>query len=189
MSLSFRPIVVKMADEVATALQAIERDGYTVIEGVLDPSGCDELVADLVRLESELGTVPAGNSFEGAATWRIYNLLAYGPRYEAIPVDPRVLPVVEGVLDEGCLVSSLSSIAIGPGEQEGGLAAGGSDHDPPLRTPVVRFRRGVLEQLETQDVDEEGDGRVVLVDHQGDPFEEGHAEVCTHVGVQPGGGV
>jgi ectoine hydroxylase-related dioxygenase (phytanoyl-CoA dioxygenase family) len=27
-----------------------------------------------------------------------------------------VLPIVEGVLDDGCLVSSLSSIAIGPGE-------------------------------------------------------------------------
>ena len=124
MSLSFRPDVLsfrrnvgEMADEVATALQAIERDGYAIIEGVLDPSGCDELIADLVRLESELGTVPAGNSFEGAATWRIYNLLAYGPRYEAIPVHARVLPIVEGVLDEGCLVSSLSSIAIGPGEQ------------------------------------------------------------------------
>ena len=28
----------------------------------------------------------------------------------------RVLPVVEGVLDRGCLISSLSSIAIDPGE-------------------------------------------------------------------------
>jgi ectoine hydroxylase-related dioxygenase (phytanoyl-CoA dioxygenase family) len=40
----------------------------------------------------------------------------HGPRYEAIPVHPAVLPVVEGVLDPGCLVSSLSSIAIGPEE-------------------------------------------------------------------------
>ena len=33
-----------------------------------------------------------------------------------MPVHPRVLPVVEGVLDRGCLISSLSSIAIDPGE-------------------------------------------------------------------------
>jgi ectoine hydroxylase-related dioxygenase (phytanoyl-CoA dioxygenase family) len=31
-------------------------------------------------------------------------------------VHPAVLPVVEGVLDGGCLISSLSSINIGPGE-------------------------------------------------------------------------
>jgi ectoine hydroxylase-related dioxygenase (phytanoyl-CoA dioxygenase family) len=31
-------------------------------------------------------------------------------------VHPHVLPIVEGVLDPGCLVSSLSSINIGPGE-------------------------------------------------------------------------
>ena len=47
---------------------------------------------------------------------RIYNLLASGKVYEAIPVHDNVLPIVEGVLDSGCLVSSLSSIAIEPGE-------------------------------------------------------------------------
>ena len=47
---------------------------------------------------------------------RIYNLLAHGELFERVPVHPNVLPIVEGVLDPGCLVSSLSSIAIGPGE-------------------------------------------------------------------------
>ena len=74
---------------------------------------CDD---DLVRLEHDLGIEPATNSFEGEHTWRIYNLLVHGDLYERIPVHPNVLPVVEGVLDRGCLVSSLSSIAIGPGE-------------------------------------------------------------------------
>ena len=40
----------------------------------------------------------------------------HGALYERIPVHESVLPVVEGVLDPGCLVSSLSSIAIDPGE-------------------------------------------------------------------------
>ena len=34
-----------------------------------------------------------------------------------VPIHPAVLPVVEGVLDDGCLISSLSSISIGPGEK------------------------------------------------------------------------
>ncbi|MEI9886845.1 MAG: hypothetical protein WDN08_10170 [Rhizomicrobium sp.] len=33
-----------------------------------------------------------------------------------MPVHDNVLPVIEGVLDPGCLISSLSSIAIDPGE-------------------------------------------------------------------------
>jgi len=48
---------------------------------------------------------------------RIYNLLVHGKLYEQIPVHERVLPIVEGVLDPGCLVSFLSSISIDPGER------------------------------------------------------------------------
>lgn len=101
---------------VAEHVARIADQGYTIIEDVIDDAACDALLADLDRLERELGTEPAGNSFEGANTTRVYNLLAHGPLWEAIPVDPGVLPVVEGVLDNGCLVSSLSSVSIRPGE-------------------------------------------------------------------------
>ncbi len=60
--------------------------------------------------------MPSKNDFEGDRTVRIYNLLVHGKLYERIPVHPNVLPVVEGVLDLGCLISSLSSISIGSGE-------------------------------------------------------------------------
>jgi ectoine hydroxylase-related dioxygenase (phytanoyl-CoA dioxygenase family) len=94
----------------------IAEHGYTVIEGVLDGAQCDALLADLDRLERDLEIRPAGNSFEGANTTRVYNLLAHGSMWESVPIDPVVLPVVEGVLDAGCLVSSLSSVSIAPGE-------------------------------------------------------------------------
>ena len=94
----------------------LDEHGYTILEDVVDLALVDAVDADLRRLEEELGVVPAGNSFEGARTVRIYNLLVHGPAYEAIPVHPEVLPVVQSVLDAGCLVSSLSSIAIDPGE-------------------------------------------------------------------------
>jgi ectoine hydroxylase-related dioxygenase (phytanoyl-CoA dioxygenase family) len=42
--------------------------------------------------------------------------LARGPLFERIPVHPRVLPIVERVLDRGCLISSLSSISLLPGQ-------------------------------------------------------------------------
>ncbi|RPI11973.1 MAG: phytanoyl-CoA dioxygenase, partial [Actinobacteria bacterium] len=94
----------------------VEQVGYTIVANAIEPDLVTELRDDLARLEHELEVQPAGNSFEGAATWRIYNLLVHGAVYERIPVHPQVLPIVEGVLDSGCLISSLSSIAIGAGE-------------------------------------------------------------------------
>jgi ectoine hydroxylase-related dioxygenase (phytanoyl-CoA dioxygenase family) len=100
----------------SNALERIEKDGYAILEGVIEPDLVTALRDDLLRLERELAIQPASNDFEGRQTWRIYNLLVHGPLYERIPVHGAVLPVVEGVLDDGCLISSLSSISIGPGE-------------------------------------------------------------------------
>ncbi len=97
-------------------LQAIEQDGYTIVENAIEPELVDALNAALDRLETECGIRPGANAFEGHHTIRIYNLLARDAVFEQVPLHPRVLPVVEGVLDEGCLVSSLSSISIDPGE-------------------------------------------------------------------------
>src|SRR6476660_7743765 len=102
--------------DTAAHVAAIANQGFSVIEDAIEPDHVDALCDDLLRLERDLGIEPARNSFEGEQTWRIYNLLVHGDLYERIPVHPNVLPVVEGVLDHGCLVSSLSSIAIGPGE-------------------------------------------------------------------------
>ena len=75
------------------------------------------ILASVAEYETEIRAerVAAGQTiFEGFRTVRIYNLLARGKVFESIPVHEAVLPIVEQVLDSGCLVSSLSSIAIGP---------------------------------------------------------------------------
>jgi ectoine hydroxylase-related dioxygenase (phytanoyl-CoA dioxygenase family) len=103
-------------DATTDPVAAVQRDGYVVIEDAFPAEFADDLRDDLDRLEHDLGVVPADNDFEGLNTLRIYNLLAHGERYQQIPVWSAVLPVVEGVLDPGCLISSLSSIVICPGE-------------------------------------------------------------------------
>ena len=90
--------------------------GWTVIDDAIDPNLIEALLDDLGRLERELDVQPSDNSFEGRSTLRVYNLLARGEIWWKVPLHPKVLPVVEGVLDPGCLISSLSSINIGPGE-------------------------------------------------------------------------
>jgi ectoine hydroxylase-related dioxygenase (phytanoyl-CoA dioxygenase family) len=104
------------SDELATHVARIAADGYTIVEDAIEEDLLDELDDRLRRLEVDLGIVPATNDFEGSETVRIYNLLVHGKVFERVPVHPNVLPVVEGVLDSGCLISSLSSIAICAGE-------------------------------------------------------------------------
>ena len=108
--------MVMSAATVANHAAQVAESGYTVLEGVIEEDLVDAIGDDLLRLERDLGIVPADNVFEGLRTVRIYNLLVHGELYQGIPIHPNVLPVVEQVLDPGLLVSSLSSIAIGPDE-------------------------------------------------------------------------
>jgi ectoine hydroxylase-related dioxygenase (phytanoyl-CoA dioxygenase family) len=154
-----------MASDLDRHLAEIDRDGYTILPEVFDHERATAFLDELDRLETTLGIVPAGNSFEGAATWRIYNLLAHGPLFEAIPVDPAVLPVVEGVLDRGCLVSSLSSIAIGPGERAQPIHA--DDQVMPLAKPHVATVCNTMWAL-TDFTEANGATRVVPGSHHAD---------------------
>jgi ectoine hydroxylase-related dioxygenase (phytanoyl-CoA dioxygenase family) len=122
-------------DTLAAHKARIDRDGYTVLERVIEPELVDALAEDLVALETLYGVKPADNSFEGTKTVRIYNLLALGKLYQAVPVHPNVLPLVERVLDAGCLVSSLSSISIDRGESAQPIHA--DDQLIPLTKPHV----------------------------------------------------
>jgi len=119
--------------DVAQHIEAVRRDGYTIVENAIEPELVEALNGALERLERELGAKPAENQFEGHRTVRIYNLLAYGAPFTEVPVHASVLPIVEGVLDPGCLISSLSSIAIDPGETAQPIHA--DDQVIPLEKP------------------------------------------------------
>ncbi len=94
----------------------VRRDGFTIVENAIEPDLIDALNEALERLERDRNVKPAMNSFEGHHTVRIYNLLAFGEPFVSVPTHQNVLPVIDEVLDPGCLISSLSSIAIDPGE-------------------------------------------------------------------------
>lgn len=113
----------------------IERDGFTILERVIPPALVDAIASELASIEVSERIVPTLNPFEGDKTVRIYNLLARGRVFEQIPVHDAVLPLVEKVLDKGCLVSSLSSIGIDPGQTAQPMHA--DDQLIPLPRPHV----------------------------------------------------
>jgi ectoine hydroxylase-related dioxygenase (phytanoyl-CoA dioxygenase family) len=121
--------------EMDTHLRRIADDGYTILPNAIDPEVVEEIDRALLKLEYDLGIVPADNLFEGLHTTRVYNLLVHGSTFEKIPVHPHVLPVVEAVLDPGVLISSLSSIAIGSDERPQPIHA--DDQLIPLTRPHV----------------------------------------------------
>jgi ectoine hydroxylase-related dioxygenase (phytanoyl-CoA dioxygenase family) len=98
-------------------IERVRLDGYTILRNVIEESLVDALVDALAKLEFELANSPAIDAPEGCRTTRIHNLLSRGAPFDQTPVHAAVLPIVEGVLDRGCLISSISSVAIDKGER------------------------------------------------------------------------
>ena len=116
----------------------IERDGYTVLERVIEPDLVGELlqVIDRVMVDAQIGF--GANRFLGERTRRIFNLLARDPLFARVPIHPAVLPLVERVLDAQCLLSSLTAIEMHPGQAAQPLHADdGSIALPRPHVPVV----------------------------------------------------
>jgi ectoine hydroxylase-related dioxygenase (phytanoyl-CoA dioxygenase family) len=156
-------------DDLDAHAARIEREGYTILEGVIEPELVAALLLDLYRLEEAFDVKPSRNLFEGTRTVRIYNLLVHGALYERVPVHPAVLPLVERVLDRGCLVSSLSSIAIDPDERAQPIHA--DDQLLPLAKPHVPIVCNTMWAL-TDFTDANGATRLIPRSHLGDASPE-----------------
>jgi ectoine hydroxylase-related dioxygenase (phytanoyl-CoA dioxygenase family) len=148
--------------DVTTHLDEIREQGFTILHDAVDPALCRQIAQDLDRLAREFDITPATNLFEGRHTTRIYNLLVHGSLYEGIPVHPSVLPIVEGVLDPGLLISSLSSISIGPGETAQPIHA--DDQLIPLPRPHVPIICNTMWAI-TEFTEENGATRLVPGSH------------------------
>ena len=105
------------ASDLATQVSALfETDGYAIISGAIDQANCERLIEEVGQVESEFDIGFGKNTFEGLQTRRIFNLIARGPRFRELVINPTVLGSVEAILGEGLLLSGTTSMHIGPGE-------------------------------------------------------------------------
>jgi ectoine hydroxylase-related dioxygenase (phytanoyl-CoA dioxygenase family) len=99
---------------VQEVLDLLDRDGYAVVTGVLDP---DQAAATRAELQAVLESIPRGrNPFEGYRTRRIYALFAKTRLLDGPATHPLVLGVLDQVLGNYQL-SAPTGIEIGPGEK------------------------------------------------------------------------
>lgn len=101
----------------AAAAAEIFSQGYHIAKGVLSPELCDELRLAIDDLEKH-GQVPAWlkNPFHGHRTVRFHNLLNHGEVWARIPAHEKILPIVQAVLGEDCLLNNYMTCVIDPGE-------------------------------------------------------------------------
>ena len=82
--------MVTLADlAISDHLARIDVDGYTILEGAIEPDLVQTLRDTIRRLERELHVEPKGTAAEGHATRRMYNLLAKDPVFQAMPLHER----------------------------------------------------------------------------------------------------
>jgi ectoine hydroxylase-related dioxygenase (phytanoyl-CoA dioxygenase family) len=98
-------------------LEAIDRDGYVVIERAVGPDVLAAVRSELAPYldggdEAYLGR----NDFEGFSTNRVYGLLAKAPTEATLVAHPRVLAILDAMLRPGYLLSANLAINLLPGE-------------------------------------------------------------------------
>ncbi len=107
---------MNVVDEaVETAVASMRRDGWVVLDGLVDDAVLDAAEAEVRRL---LGATPTGrDAFEGFDTQRIYALAGKTRAADPMLVHPVVTGICRAILGDGFRLSSATTIAIGPGEK------------------------------------------------------------------------
>ncbi len=95
-------------------LDALATDGFVVLERVLDAG---ELAAIKKALAPHFARTPAGrNRFEGLKSQRVYALVAKDPVFADLVSHPRILALLDRLLEPNYLLSAALAISHGGGE-------------------------------------------------------------------------
>lgn len=96
-----------------TDIQAIERDGFVILEGIISDEENAGAKAALETLVGPLGR----NDFEGLKTQRAYALLRKTRAIDGLVAHPRILAILETMMGPGPLLSACLAVRIHPGEK------------------------------------------------------------------------
>jgi len=98
--------------EVDSYMEAVEENGYVIVDGLLTDAQCEEIRASVTPLLEHCGR----NTFEGEQTQRLYSVIEKTLALNPLVEHPLVLSLLDRVLDPNYLLSQLQVINILPGE-------------------------------------------------------------------------
>jgi ectoine hydroxylase-related dioxygenase (phytanoyl-CoA dioxygenase family) len=101
-------------DSLTAHLQAIENDGFSIIENAIDNASLEAIRRELAPFCQ--GQHPGRNNFEGHYSERVYALLAKAPSVAKIIEHADVLALVDKLLPKNYLLSAALAILVHPGE-------------------------------------------------------------------------
>ena len=174
------------SDRMTKALQDFDRDGFVVLENVIDTDLVGELKEALLKTEHDLNITGRDTDFEGRQTIRIYNLLAHGQSYWKVPVHEAVLPFAETVLDTELQLSSISSITLCPGQGAQPLHA--DDQLIPVAKPHQPFTLNCVWAI-SDFTEENGATRLIPGSHKAGDMPDYDVEMDSVAGEMPAGSV
>lgn len=98
-------------------LEALQRNGFTILADAIPPAFRHEILAELERLQQVRpgGDIPP-SPFTGLVTRRWFDLLNDGEVWQRVAVHPWILQIQAEVLGDGFLLSTMGSAVVGPGE-------------------------------------------------------------------------
>ena len=106
---------------VAQHLEALEEKGYTVVPSVLPPELVDELLADIASLGAEQDwprvLVQRTHGYDSTRYYDLLNSRGW-QTYQKALLSPRLLGMARGVLGDDCLLGTLGTNSIGPGQEQ-----------------------------------------------------------------------
>lgn len=105
-------------DEIQYHVNNIAEQGYSIMEDAISAGFRTALLAEIERLESVRpgGDIPPA-PFTGFHTRRWFDLLNDADIWQQVAIHPWILSVLEKVLGESFLLSTMGTAVIGPGEE------------------------------------------------------------------------
>ena len=94
----------------------IEENGYSIAEDAIPAEFCEEIKADIARLEAIGPPSIRANEFTGYNTLRYFDLINKSEVWERVATHSLVVDVIRKVLGQDMLLSTMGTAVIDPGE-------------------------------------------------------------------------
>ena len=170
--------------DAAKHIQEIEEHGFSIAKGIFDVAFGEEIKAEITRLEGAGSPAIRPNQFTGYNTLRYFDLLNEGEVWQRVAIFQPILDVVRGVLGVDCLLSTMGTAVIDPGETTQRIHCDDSLYS--MKRPHQHLVCNTMWAL-SDFTKENGATRLVPASHKSANYPDDHLDRSARVKIDPTG--